>query len=62
MGDEFLTILTFCDVAKTMHFALDVRWEELGGDGGVPKLNSEHSTKLQSDENQVAPNHNIPQF
>ena len=33
-----------------------------GGEGGVPKLNSEISTKLQSDENQVAQNHNIPEF
>lgn len=34
----------------------------LGGEGGVPKLDSEISTKLQSDENQVAQNHNIPKF
>ena len=34
----------------------------VGGEGGVPKLNSEISTKLQSDQNHAAHNQNMPQF
>ena len=53
-----LTLLTFCCGAKKVHFAPDLRWKEKRECQNY----SEILTKLQSNENQAAQNHDTPQL